>query len=48
MGRALGDPVREGVVELALGEMEHEHTEFVAASPEGVFGALADVGNLPR
>ena len=28
--------------------MEHEHTEFVAASPEGVFGALADVGNLPR
>ncbi len=28
--------------------MEHEHTEFVAASPERVFGALTDVGNLPR
>ena len=28
--------------------MEHQHTEFVAASPERVFDALADVGNLPR
>lgn len=28
--------------------MEHEHTEFVAASPERVFGALANVDNLPR
>ncbi len=28
--------------------MEHEHTEFVAAAPERVFSALADVGNLPR
>jgi uncharacterized membrane protein len=28
--------------------MEHQHTEFVAAVPERVFDALADVGNLPR
>lgn len=28
--------------------MEHEHTDFVAAPPEQVFSALADVGNLPR
>ena len=28
--------------------MEHEHTEFVAASPERVFTALADIDNLPR
>jgi len=28
--------------------MEHEHTEFVAAEPQRVFGALADVSNLPR
>jgi Polyketide cyclase / dehydrase and lipid transport len=28
--------------------MKHEHTDFVAASPERVFGALADIGNLPR
>lgn len=28
--------------------MEHEHTDFVAASPERVFSALADVANLPR
>jgi uncharacterized protein YndB with AHSA1/START domain len=28
--------------------MEHEHTEFVAAAPERVFRALADIGNLPR
>jgi uncharacterized protein YndB with AHSA1/START domain len=28
--------------------MEHEHTEFVAAPPDRVFAALADVDNLPR
>lgn len=28
--------------------MQHEHTEFVAAPPERVFSALADVNNLPR
>jgi len=28
--------------------MEHRHTDFVAASPERVFDALADVDNLPR
>jgi uncharacterized protein YndB with AHSA1/START domain len=28
--------------------MEHEHTEYVAASPDRVFSALADVDNLPR
>lgn len=28
--------------------MEHEHTEFVAASPDQLFSALADIGNLPR
>jgi uncharacterized protein YndB with AHSA1/START domain len=28
--------------------MEHEHTEHVAAPPERVFAALADVANLPR
>jgi uncharacterized protein YndB with AHSA1/START domain len=28
--------------------MEHEHTEFVAASPGRVFSALADIDNLPR
>ncbi len=28
--------------------MEHTHTEFVAASPERVYDALADVANLPR
>jgi Polyketide cyclase / dehydrase and lipid transport len=28
--------------------MEHEHTDFVAASPDLVFSALADVGNLSR
>jgi carbon monoxide dehydrogenase subunit G len=28
--------------------MEHEHTEHVAASPERVFGALADPENLPH
>jgi uncharacterized protein YndB with AHSA1/START domain len=28
--------------------MEHEHTQHVAAPPERVFAALADVENLPR
>ncbi len=28
--------------------MEHEHTEHVAASPDRVFSALADLNNLPR
>lgn len=28
--------------------MEHEHTEFVAAPPDRVFSALADIDNLPR
>lgn len=28
--------------------MEHEHTQHVAAAPDQVFGALADVANLPR
>ena len=28
--------------------MEHEHTQHVAASPDRVFAALADVDNLPR
>jgi uncharacterized protein YndB with AHSA1/START domain len=28
--------------------MEHMHTEFVAASPDRVFDALAKVENLPR
>jgi uncharacterized protein YndB with AHSA1/START domain len=28
--------------------MEHEHTQHVAAAPDRVFSALADVGNLPR
>jgi len=28
--------------------MKHEHTDFVAASPDTVFSILADVGNLPR
>lgn len=28
--------------------MEHEHTEFVAASPDRVFSALAEVDNLTR
>jgi len=28
--------------------MEHEHTEHVAAPPDLVYGALADVGNLPQ
>ncbi len=28
--------------------MEHTHTEFVAASPDRVFEALANVDNLPR
>jgi uncharacterized protein YndB with AHSA1/START domain len=28
--------------------MEHEHTQHVAAPPDRVFAALADVGNLPK
>jgi len=28
--------------------MEHEHTDHVAAAPDQVFAALADVRNLPR
>ena len=28
--------------------MEHEHTQHVAAPPDRVFAALADVNNLPR
>jgi uncharacterized protein YndB with AHSA1/START domain len=28
--------------------MEHEHTQHVAAPPDRVFAALADVSNLPR
>jgi uncharacterized protein YndB with AHSA1/START domain len=28
--------------------MEHEHTQYVAAPPDRVFAALADVANLPR
>ncbi len=28
--------------------MQHEHTEHVAAAPDAVFAAIADVGNLPK
>src|SRR4051812_37079743 len=28
--------------------MKHEHTEHVAASPDAVYAAIADVSNLPR
>lgn len=28
--------------------MQHEHTEHVAAAPDAVFRAIADVDNLPR
>ncbi len=28
--------------------MEHEHTQHVAAAPDRVFAALADLENLPR
>ena len=28
--------------------MQHEHTEHVAATPEAVYAAIADVSNLPR
>ena len=28
--------------------MEHEHTQHVAAPPDQVFAALADIENLPR
>jgi carbon monoxide dehydrogenase subunit G len=27
--------------------MQHEHTEHVAASPDAVYAAISDVGNLP-
>src|SRR3954451_19302926 len=29
-------------------EMQHEHTEHVAAPPDAVYGAISDVGNLPK
>jgi len=28
--------------------MQHEHTEHVAAAPDAVYGAIADLSNLPR
>lgn len=28
--------------------MQHEHTEHVAAAPDAVFAAIADVRNLPK
>jgi carbon monoxide dehydrogenase subunit G len=28
--------------------VQHEHTEHVAAAPDAVFAAIADVSNLPR
>ncbi len=28
--------------------MKHEHTEHVAAAPEAVFAAIADLSNLPK
>jgi uncharacterized protein YndB with AHSA1/START domain len=28
--------------------MQHEHTEHVAAPPDAVYAAIADVSNLPR
>src|SRR4051794_5068376 len=28
--------------------MEHEHTEHIAAPPDAVYAAIADVSNLPR
>ena len=28
--------------------MQHEHTEHVAASPDAVYAAIADIQNLPR
>jgi Polyketide cyclase / dehydrase and lipid transport len=28
--------------------MQHEHTEHVAAAPDAVYAAIADVGNLPK
>jgi uncharacterized membrane protein len=28
--------------------MQHEHTEHVAAAPDAVYGAIADVSNLPN
>jgi Polyketide cyclase / dehydrase and lipid transport len=28
--------------------MQHEHTEHIAASPDAVYAAISDAGNLPR
>ena len=28
--------------------MQHEHTEHIAAAPDAVYAAIADVSNLPR
>ena len=28
--------------------MQHEHTDHIAASPDAVYSAIADVSNLPR
>lgn len=28
--------------------MQHEHTDHIAASPDAVYAAIADVSNLPR
>jgi carbon monoxide dehydrogenase subunit G len=28
--------------------VQHEHTEHVAATPDAVFAAISDIGNLPR
>jgi uncharacterized protein YndB with AHSA1/START domain len=35
-------PRRRGV------DVQHEHTEHVAAPPEAVYAAISDVSNLPR
>jgi hypothetical protein len=35
-------PQRRGV------DVQHEHTEHVAAPPDAVYAAISDVGNLPR
>jgi uncharacterized membrane protein len=29
-------------------DVQHEHTEHVAAPPDAVYAAISDVGNLPR
>ncbi|MGZ4251477.1 MAG: SRPBCC family protein [Solirubrobacteraceae bacterium] len=28
--------------------MQHEHTEHIAAAPDAVYGAIADLSNLPK